>query len=188
MGPPEDCTRHPQRPRRGGERQRPARRPRTRPCLLKGWERRFRPLRASDRYCRRECREAARKWSHWKAQQKYRATAAGRTKRNGPSRRYRERGRDRQPATPEEAPPQAARVITPNFFRPLLRPARLLSRVRRAAPVARPTLLFAGVPARHGAGLAARAALAARPAAAVEEMSRRRGDKPDVLIPTGVSA
>ena len=128
-----------------------------------------------ERYCSPECRQAARKWSHWKAQQKYRATAAGKKKRNGQSRRYRERVRVRQPATSEEVLPQAARVITPNFFRPRLRPARLLPRVRHRAPVAHPAILFARVPARHGAGLAARTAVAARPAAAVAEVSSGGG-------------
>src|SRR5215471_19119935 len=109
MGPPEDCTRQPQREKRGGERKRPKRRPRSRPCLLKGCERRFRPLRATDRYCSRECRAAAGKWRHWKAQRRYRATVAGREKRNGQSRRYRERGRNRKQTTTEEALPDAAR-------------------------------------------------------------------------------
>jgi hypothetical protein len=170
MGPPEDCTHQADRPGSAGRRKRPAHRPRSRQCLLKGCERWFRPPRARERYCSPECRQAARKWSHWKAQQKYRATAAGKKKRNGQSRRYRERVRERQPATPEETVSQTARVITPDFFRPLLRPARLLPRVRRAAPVARPAILFARVPARHGAGLAARETLAARPPAAVEQV------------------
>jgi hypothetical protein len=169
MGPPEDCTRQPDR-RERARGKRPRRRPRGRQCLLKGCERWFRPQRARERYCSPECREAARKWSHWKAQQRYRATATGKKKRNGQSRRYRERVRDRQSATPEEALPQAARVITPNFFRPLLRPAGLLPRVRRAAPVARPAILFARVPAGDGTGLAARASLAARPPATVEQV------------------
>jgi predicted nucleic acid-binding Zn ribbon protein len=116
MGPPEDCTRQPQRQKRGGGRKRPARRPRTRPCLLKGCERPFRPLRATERYCSRECREPTGKWRRWKAQQRYRATAAGREKRNGQSRRYRERVRKRKQTKPEEALPEAARVIPPNFF------------------------------------------------------------------------
>ena len=51
-------------------RKRSARRPRTRCCLLKGCEKRFRPRQASQRYCSAECRRAARKWSGWKAQQK----------------------------------------------------------------------------------------------------------------------
>src|SRR5215472_9524171 len=172
MGPPEDCTRQPGHGERCGGRKRPARRPRTRPCLLKGCERPFRPLRATERYCSRECREAAGKWRRWKAQQRYRATAAGREKRNGQSRRYRERVRNRKQTTPEEALPEAARVITPNFFRPLLRPPWLLPGLRCSAAVARPAVLFVRVPACSGTGPAARAALAARHAAAVEPVSR----------------
>jgi hypothetical protein len=174
MGPPEDCTRHPQRPR-GGERKRLARQPRTRPCLLKGCERRFRPQRARDRYCSRECREAAGKWRRWKAQQRYRATAAGREKRNGQSRRYRERVRKRKQTTLKEALPEAARVITPNFFRSLLRPSRLLPGVLRTTAIASPKVLFPHVPTGHGTRLAARAALAPRPAAAVEPVNRHHG-------------
>ena len=188
MGPAEDCTREPGRAERAERRKRPAHRPRTRPCLLKGCERRFRPRQARERYCSPECRQAARKWSHWKAQQRYRATAAGREQRNGQSRRYRERVRNRQPATPEEALPEAARVITQNFFRPLLRSARLLPGIRRTAAITRPALLFAPLPARHGAGVAEGAALAPRPPAAVEQVSHAAGDKPDVLIPTGGAA
>ena len=116
MSPPEDCTREPGHAQRAEPRKRPARRPRTRPCLLKGCERRFRPRRARDRYCSAECRQAARKWSRWKAQLRYRATAAGKEKRNGQSRRYRERVRNRPQATPEEALAETARVIPPKFF------------------------------------------------------------------------
>ena len=98
MGPDEDST-LPAEDREHGRRKRPARRPRTRCCLLKGCERRFRPQRARQRYCSEECRQAARRWSRWKAQQSYRATAAGKEKRNEQSRRYRERVRKRQAAT-----------------------------------------------------------------------------------------
>lgn len=168
MGPAEDCTCQSDHAENAGGRKR---RPRPRRCLLKGCERRFRPRRPRQRYCSRECRQAARQWSRWKAQQTYRATAAGKEKRNGQSRRYRERVRNRKQATPEEALPEPARVITPDFFRPLLRPARLLPGIRRAAAIARPAVLLARVPARHGAGLAARAALAPRRPAAVEQVS-----------------
>ncbi len=95
MGPPENPTRHSGNQERACPR-RPARLPRTRRCLLKGCERRFRPGQARERYCSQECRRAARKWSCWKARQSYRATAAGKQKRNGQSRRYRERVRNRQ--------------------------------------------------------------------------------------------
>ncbi len=171
MGPPEDCTRQPGRAERGGGRKPPARRPRTRECLLKGCEQRFRPRRAGERYCSRECREAARQWSRWKAQQRYRATAAGREKRNGQGQRYRERVRDRKQTTPEEALPAAARVITQDFFRPLLRPPWLLPGVRRTAAITSPAVLLACVPTGPGAGPAARATLAPRPRAEVEPMS-----------------
>jgi hypothetical protein len=175
MGPPEDCTRQPCRPTRSGERKRPARRPRTRPCLLKGCERPFRPLRARERYCSRECCEAAGKWRRWKAQQKYRATAAGREKRNGQSRRFRERVRNRKQTPPEEALREAARVITPNFFRPLLRSSRLLPGVLRTAAITSPKVLFPHMPTGHGTRLAARTTLAPCPPAAVEQVSRHGG-------------
>ena len=175
MGPPEDCRRQPQRQEPGGRRKRPAHRPRTRPCLLKGCERPFRPLRATERYCSRECREAAGKWRRWKAQQKYRATAAGREKRNGQSRRYRERVRNRKQTTPEDALPEAARVITSNFFRPLLRPSRLLPGVSRTTAITSPKVLFPNVQTGHGTRPAARATLAPRPSAAVEQVNRHQG-------------
>ena len=63
--------------------------------------------------------EEARAWSRWKAQQRYRATRAGKQQRNGQSQRYRERVRNRKPPV-GEAVPEAARVITKKFFRRLL--------------------------------------------------------------------
>jgi hypothetical protein len=71
------------------------------------------------------CRVAARAWSEWKARQRYRSRAAGKQKRNGQSRRYRERVKDRK-RSEKEAVPETARVITKKFFRGLLRPAGLL--------------------------------------------------------------
>ena len=104
---------------------------------------------------------SARKWSRWKAQQSYRATRSGQEKRNGQSRRYRERVRRRKPPEPE-AVSEVARVITKeDFFRAWLRPARLLREIRAPAAKSLATLLLAGVPARHGARLGAGAALAA---------------------------
>jgi hypothetical protein len=169
VGPDDDST-FPAEDRAPG--QPPGRRPRTRCCLLKGCERRFRPQRAGECYCSDECRRAARQWSRWKAQQSYRATAAGKERRNGQSRRYRQRVRNRQPAAPQEAVPDAARVITPNFFRPLLRPAWVLRGIRPAAALAPPAVLFARVPARHGTSLATGAALAPCYATAVEDLSQ----------------
>ena len=89
--------------------------PRTRRCLLKGCEQRYRPRQARQRYCGDECRKAARAWSRWKAQETYRATAAGKQQRNGQSRRCRERVRNRKTPT-GEAVPDAARVIASDFF------------------------------------------------------------------------
>ena|SRR5664279_1038228 len=118
MGLTESPTSHPENQEPGG-RKRPARRPRSRRCLLKGCERRFRPRHARQRYCSEHCRKAARVWSRWKGQDKYRATAAGKQKRNGQSRRYRQRVKDRKPPA-GEAVEKAARVITKKFFRRLL--------------------------------------------------------------------
>jgi hypothetical protein len=122
MGPPESRTHHRKRQAAVGRK----RRPRARRCLLKGCEQKFHPRQARQRYCSGNCREQARKWSRWKAQQRYRETAAGQQKRNGQSRRYRERVKSRKPAEPE-AVNEAARVITQeDFFRAPLRPAGLL--------------------------------------------------------------
>jgi hypothetical protein len=113
VGPPESRTTYPEN--QAGRRRRLARRPRLRRCLLKGCEQRFHPLRARQRYCSQRCREAARRWARRKAQLRYRATRAGKQKRNGQSQRYRERVRRRQPEEPG-AVGEAARVIPKNFF------------------------------------------------------------------------
>ena len=116
MGPPENPTGQTEN-QEAGRRRRVSRRPRMRRCLLKGCERRFGPRHVRQRYCSGECRKAAKKWARWKAQQKYRATAAGKQKRNGQNRRYRERVKSRKPPAPE-ADEEAARVIPPEpFFR-----------------------------------------------------------------------
>ena len=156
MGPFESPTG--KRKRQGHRPKAGVRRPRLRKCLLKGCEQRFRPRNALQRYCNSGCRAAARKWSRWRAQQRYRATAAGQEKRNGQSRRYRERIRSRKPLTPK-AVDESARVITNNFFRSLLRPARLLRAIRSSAANSLETLLLAGVPAGAGAGPPTRVAL-----------------------------
>ena len=118
MGLPESPTSHPEN-QEPGRRKRLARRAPVRRCLLKGCAQRFRPRQARQRYCREHCRKAARAWSRWKAQESYRVTAAGKQKRHGQSRRYRERVRNRKPPA-GEAVPEAARVITKKFFRRLL--------------------------------------------------------------------
>jgi hypothetical protein len=170
MGPPEILTR-PRKRQAAGRRKRLARRPRTRRCLLKGCEQRFHPRQARQRYCSESCRQEARKWTRWKDQQRYRKTAAGRQKRNGQSRRYRERVKSRKPLEPE-AVDDAARVITTEpFFRPLLRPAGLLRVLRAAAAKSLAAFLFARLPARARARPGAGAAL--------EESTRLN---PEILI------
>jgi len=161
VGPVEDSTR-PAEDQKPGRRRCASRCPRTRRCLLKGCEQRFHPRQARHPYCSDECRRAARRWSRWKAQQSYRATAAGKDKRNGQSRRYRERVRNRQQPEPEEAVAGTAKVITKDFFRPLLRSPRLLPGIRSSAAIAQAALLFARVPARHRTSLAARKSLVPR--------------------------
>ena len=112
MGLPERPTDAPEN-QEATRRVQPARR--TRVCLRKGCEQPFHPQHASERYCSAGCREQAREWSEWKAQQKYRATSLGKEKRQAQSRRYRERVRSRKEPTGEAAD-EAARVITPKFF------------------------------------------------------------------------
>jgi hypothetical protein len=158
MGPFESPTRQPET--QGGRRRRLPCRPRTRLCLLKGCEQRFHPRQSRQRYCCERCRAAARKWSRWKAQQRYRATKAGKQRRNGQSQRYRERVRRRKPA---DAVGESARVITNNFFRSVLRPARLLRAIRLSAAKSLTTLLLARVPAGAGAGPPTGAALETGP-------------------------
>jgi hypothetical protein len=159
MALPENPTRPLEKQAARG-RKRSVRRPRVRRCLLKGCEQRFPPRQARQRYCSEGCRKAARKWSRWKAQQRYRETAAGKEKRNGQSRRYRERLKSRPP-TEKGAVEEAARVITPeDFFRAFLRSARLLRKIRAAAAKPFTTLLLARVPACAGASARAGAALA----------------------------
>ena len=158
MGPNENPTGHGER-QAVRARKRPSHRPRTRQCLLKGCAQRFRPRHARQRYCSDGCREAARQWSEWKAQQKYRVTAACKQKRSEQSRRYRERVKERKPPE-KEVVPKAARVIPKKFFRRLLPPARLLRMLRALAAIAAATVLLTGVPACDGAGLGTRAALA----------------------------
>jgi len=158
MGPPENPTRQLEKQAARG-RKPPACRPRPRQCLLKGCERRFRPKHARQRYCSPQCREAARAWSGWKARRVYRATAAGKQKRKRQSQRYRKRVQERKLSRKETAA-EAARVIPKKFFRWLLQPAWLLRMLRAFAAIATATVLFACLPARDGARLGTRTALA----------------------------
>src|SRR5580658_5525532 len=150
MGPPESATGQPEN-QGGGRRKRLPRRPRKRTCLLKGCEQRFHPRQAHQHYCSEDCREAARQWSRWKAQQRYRASRAGQQKRNGQGRRYRERVKSRKPPEPEAVNEPARVITTAHFFRPLLRPARLLRAIRGCAAKSLATLLLPRLPACAGA-------------------------------------
>ncbi len=169
MGPSESPTAHPEN--QEGRPKRLARRPRMRRCLLKGCEQRFHPRQARQRYCSAECRKAARRWSRWKAQQRYRETAAGQEKRNGQSRRYREQVKSRKTPEPEAVNDPARVITTEYFFRPLLRPSRLLRRIRAGAAKSLTTLLFTCLPTCAGAR--------SGPGAAVETSARFN---PEILI------
>jgi len=158
MSSAESATRRREKQAAGRQKRR-ARRPRLRPCLLKGCGQRFHPRQATQRYCSTRCRQAARKWSQWKAQQKYRISGGGKEKRNGQGRRYRERVKSRKRAEPERVT-EAPRVITPeDFFRAHVRPAGLLRAIRAAAAKSVAAFLLRGLPARVGAGRATGAAL-----------------------------
>jgi hypothetical protein len=160
LGPSESRTGHPEN--QEGRRKGLARRPRTRCCLLKGCEQRFHPRQARRRYCSERCQEGARKWSRWKAQQRYRETASGQQKRNGQSRRYRERVKSRIAPEPEEGNNPARVITTEHFFRPFLRPAGLLRGIRTSTAKSLTTLLLTRLSARPGARRRTGAALERR--------------------------
>jgi hypothetical protein len=73
--------------------------------LLKGCERRFRPVHPLTRYCSPECRAAARRWREWKARHRYRQSEAGKQKRQAQSRRYRMRRQQAGEAQPAPGKP-----------------------------------------------------------------------------------
>ena len=83
-----------------------ARHPRRRACLLKGCERRFRPVHPLTRYCSQECREQAGRWRAWKARHRYRQSEAGKQKRRAQSRRYRMRCQQTGAAQPAPGKPR----------------------------------------------------------------------------------
>jgi hypothetical protein len=170
MGLPESATGQAEN-QEAGRRKRLPGRPRTRRCLLKSCEQRFHPRQARQRYCSGECREAARRWARWKAQQRYRTTAPGQEKRNGQSRRYRERVKNRKPPKPESVKDPARVIPSEDFFRGLLRPAGVLREIRAPAAKSLAALLLTRVPARAGTG--------ARPGAALETSARFN---PKILI------
>jgi len=82
---PMSLSGHCRRPHRGCRRR----------CLLKGCGQWFQPTHPQCRYCSAACREAARRWRGWHAQQKYRSSRNGRNHRQQQARRYRQRCRHR---------------------------------------------------------------------------------------------
>ncbi len=135
-------------PERGPQR---ARRPRSRLCLLKGCESRFRPAHPLTRYCSEGCRRKAREWSQWKSRQRYRQSEGGRQTRQKQSRRYRERVEAGQKVRRREGP-GARVIIKENLFR-LLRSSRLLCELRAEPAFAAATVLLPRLPACTGTGL-----------------------------------
>ena len=96
MGPSEDRStgeKNQAGHRRTARNRQRVRSPRSRTCLLKGCERRFRPLRPLTRYCSEQCREEARRWREWKARHRYRQSEGGKQKRRAQCRRYRLRSK-----------------------------------------------------------------------------------------------
>jgi hypothetical protein len=85
---PRSLSRQARRPHRCGRRRR---------CLLKGCGQWFQPTHPQCRYCSVGCREAARRWRRWHAQQRYRSSRHGREHRQQQARRYRQRCRNRPP-------------------------------------------------------------------------------------------
>jgi len=121
MGPSEDrpTTGKNQDGRRRTTRQRSrARRPRSRICLLKGCERRFRPSQPLTRYCSDGCREHARRWREWKAQHRYRQSEGGKQKRQAQSRRYRIRRKRAEKANATNGKPREGHRKRNYFFSP----------------------------------------------------------------------
>lgn len=70
--------------------------PRQRRCLLKGCEARFRAAHPLARYCSEDCQQAARRWSVWRANRRYRRSEQGKACRREQCRRRRQRCRERE--------------------------------------------------------------------------------------------
>ena len=68
---------------------------RQRHCLLKGCEQPFQPRHPLARYCSPACRQAARRWSLWRANQSYRGSEQGRRHRREQAHRRRTRAAQR---------------------------------------------------------------------------------------------
>jgi hypothetical protein len=78
--------------------------PRRRRCLLKGCEAWFRSPHPLARYCSEACIRAARRWSQWRANSRYRQSEQGKERRRQQCQRRRERQcRQDNPPTSESA-------------------------------------------------------------------------------------
>jgi hypothetical protein len=112
---------------------------RRRRCLLKGCGQWFQPTHPQCRYCSAGCREAARRWRRWHAQQKYRSSRNGREHRQQQARRYRQRCRS-QPLPGAVPSPAGSAVAAPGSNRSVCegkRPAEKSEKVPRC-PCDRP--------------------------------------------------
>jgi hypothetical protein len=78
---------------------------RQRHCLLKGCERPFRSQHPLARYCSTACRQAARRWSRWRANKRYRASDQGQSHRREQSRRWRSLAQKRHSREPADQSP-----------------------------------------------------------------------------------
>lgn len=78
------------------EKQHCASRPRQRRCLLKGCEASFGASHPLARYCSEACQQAARRWTRWRANRRYRRSEQGKACRREQCRRRRQRCRDRE--------------------------------------------------------------------------------------------
>jgi len=142
---------------RSFRRPQPRRWGRSRRCLLKGCGRLYRPKHPLERYCGEACRQEAKNWRRWKAQQKYRATECGKAKRREQCLRRRKCRKAGKAAF--EAAAGGARVTPIKFFRWFLRSARLLRDVRKKPAFSAAAVLLARMPACAGARSGAGAAL-----------------------------
>ena len=168
MSPTEDRTGEPRKQGSG--------RPRARECLLKGCGQRFRPEDPRERYCADACRAGARRWSTWKAGQRYRKTPGGRRKRSQQSRRHRRRkGERRDGETRGGERIGAARAISQRGRRIFLRPSRLLRDVHVEGALSFAPVLHEALSARGGARIGARAPMGDEPRLGTASDGHREG-------------
>jgi len=137
---------------------------RCRRCLLKGCERPFWPSHPQARYCSTACRQAARRWRSWRANQRYRSSAKGQRARRVQSRAYRRRRGER----PAAAAAPALAPATPTTGADALAGECPLV----ASPAAAPATPTTGVEP------AAAAAAAVVTVASADVAARREGERP----------